>query len=82
MVGQLDAIRKTVEHPDRVQFDALATNGENYYRRGVLQHPYDIDYLKVVVRLEPSSTGVIGIIISAYPVDDWRKRGERFKWNR
>lgn len=77
-------VEEVIQDPDRVNFDALSPNGENFYRRRVLQHPYDMDYLKVVVRfaVTESSSEAIGTVVSAYSSVHYRKAGERHKWSR
>lgn len=75
-------IRTAVQNPDRVNFDARFPNGENFYRRGMLQHPYDVDYLKVVVRFAIVNGEQVGTIVSAYPTAHHRKAGERHKWSK
>ena len=82
MAQSLEAVEITLTDPDRVNFDAIYRNGENFYRRGVLQHPHDIDYLKVVVRYERIGDELIGDVISAFVAPHYRKPGERFRWNR
>ena len=82
MANKLEAIASVLATPDRVNFDALNPNGENFYGRGYLDYPDDLDYLKVVVRYERIDSHDVGTIVSAYAAPDYRKRGERFKWHR
>jgi hypothetical protein len=82
MANKLDAIVDVLVSPERVNFDALHPNGENFYGRGYLAFPEDHYYLKVVVRYERIGSQDVGTIVSAYAAPDYRKRGERFKWHR
>jgi hypothetical protein len=82
MAQSLDAIEETLMNPDRVTFDATYANGENFYRRRVLRHPFDLDFLKVVVRYVQLGDQDVGDVISAFSVPHSRKPGERFRWNR
>ena len=66
MDSQLDAVERALVDPDRVNHDARHSRGENYYRLGVLEHPNDIDYLKVVVRFDEDDLGrQFGTVVSA-----------------
>jgi hypothetical protein len=82
MAQSLDAVETVLIDPDRVNSDANHPNGENFYRLGVLQHPFATRYLKVVVRYFHSGDTLIGEVISVYAVSHYRKPGERFRWNR
>ena len=82
MSDMIDAVVQTLTDPDRVAFDASFAGGENYYRRWVLPHPYDVDFLKVVVRFEDINGEMAGVVVTAFSAPNSKKRGERFKWNR
>ncbi|MDQ3540509.1 MAG: hypothetical protein M3440_07455 [Chloroflexota bacterium] len=82
MLDRFDAIVSVLARPERVNFDATYSNGENFYGRDYLDHPFGPDYLKIVVRYEIAIATEIGTIVSAYPAPHYRKHGERFKWQR
>jgi len=82
MASKLDAITSVLAKPERVNFDALYENGENFYGSGYLEYPNDAHYLKVVVRYNREESQNVGTIVSAYAAPDYRKRGERYKWHR
>lgn len=82
MAQSLDAIEIALVDPDRVNTDANHLNGENFYRSGILQPPFNARYLKVVVRYDRSGDDFVGEVVSAFMVSHFRKPGERFKWNR
>lgn len=82
VADRLDAIVDVLARPDRVNFDALQSSGENFYGPGYFEYPYQRRYLKVVVRYEMVGGQEVGTVVSAYPARDYRKRGERYKWHR
>ena len=82
MVDRFDAVTAVLADPERVHFDAAFPNGENFYGRDYPDHPFGVDYLKIVVRYDLVGAEEIGTIVSAYPAPHYRKHGERFKWQR
>lgn len=52
VANRLDAIDEVLARPDRVNFDALVSSGENFYGLGYFEYPLERRYLKVVVRYE------------------------------
>jgi hypothetical protein len=76
----LSIIEQALSHPDRVNFDAYHSNGENFYRQGLLQRVSSRRYLKVVVRFESTDLTPVGTVISAYGVPNYLRAGERRKW--
>lgn len=80
--GQIDAIMATLMEPDRVNYDSIYPDGENYYRLAIRSPPYHRIYLKVVVRFQRIDNQLIGKGITAYPSPYSAARGERHKWHR
>ena len=46
MVDRFDAIIAVLANPERVNFDATYSTGENFYGRDYSNHPFGVDYLK------------------------------------
>ncbi len=78
----MSLVERVLTDPDRVNFDAIHQDGENFYRRGVLQHPYDYDFVKVVVRYDDREGAPVDTVISVYTTSHFRRAGERHKWSR
>jgi hypothetical protein len=76
----LDAVRLSLERPDRVTRDAKNPDGINYYRMAALPPPYHRLYLKVCVSFHRSDhDGPVGGFVTAYPTKGIG-RGEEQRW--
>jgi hypothetical protein len=81
MERYLDQVGLAIMSPDRVTFDAIFPNGENCYARALLAQPFDWHNLKVCVRYSESLEGLVGVVITAFPIPGFTRQ-ERLKWTR
>ncbi len=83
LTGNETSVQRAVEHPDAVNFDLQAANGENFYCLGVLPAPFDQLLVKVCVRFTHHGAGQNwrGEVITAYSTNR-EKFGEVNKWRR
>jgi len=83
MAGNEASVQHAIRHPDAVNFDVQAANGENFYCLGTLPAPFDGLLLKVCVRFTHQGTGQDwrGEVITAYSTNR-EKLGEGNKWRR
>lgn len=81
LVGNLEAVERTLRRPSRVALDKDDPSREVYYRRGVLPAAYGRDYLKVVVEFSASEIAFPGEgrIVTAYATERM-KSGETQRW--
>jgi hypothetical protein len=75
-------VERTLVDPDVRNRDKEHEGREVYYRRGVLEAPFENDLLKVVVEFRTDSTGTTrGRLITAYATDRVAG-GEKTIWTR
>ena len=65
MVNQQETVRITISHPEHKYRSGRFPHRKLYYRQNVLPHPYEREYLLVIVNY-PVSLGEEGRVLSAY----------------
>jgi hypothetical protein len=82
MDGNEMLVERVLVDPDMRNRDKEHAGREVYYRRGVLEPPYENDLLKIVVEFQLDSPDAQqGRLITAY-VTDGVARGEKTIWTR
>lgn len=77
---RVEAVRLTLERPDRILADVDNPDGLNYYRAAALPPPQHRFYLKVCISFHRRDRhGPLGAFVTAYPTKGIR-RGEVQRW--
>ena len=79
MAAQETAVVATIERPLAIYQDANRANRRVFYRQGVLPHPFNRAYLRVVVEYRRHRAGERGHAVTAFAVLR-PKRGETILW--
>lgn len=71
----------TLTNPDAVYDSGRRSNRKLFYREAVQPLPFDERYILVVVAYDDLPEGVAGLVVTAYPIDDFLE-GDTLVWQR
>jgi len=72
---------ETLTNPIAVYDSGRRSNRKLFYREALQPLPFQERYILVVTAHDHSSTGTVGIVITAYPVNDFLE-GDILVWQR